>query len=136
MDKGKILFIILSIIFTVTACETKNWGVYLLCEQQQTGTGRVDITEPEGGYKGTDIGYLVCSLNGQPALSHSVKSNKLLVRQGVIRSTIGPPEQGKRFGEEALAWQLLLLYYILAKVLNNISKLCEMCLNIQDFAEF
>ncbi len=35
------------------------WGVYLLAEQQQTGTGRVDIAEPEKDYIGTDIGYFV-----------------------------------------------------------------------------
>ena len=34
-------------------------GLYLLCDQQQTGSFRVDITEPEDGYEGTDIGYLV-----------------------------------------------------------------------------
>lgn len=35
------------------------WGVYLLAEQQQTGKHRVDITEPEKDYGGTDIGYLL-----------------------------------------------------------------------------
>lgn len=35
------------------------WGVYLLTEQQQVNDGRVGITEPEEGYEGTDIGYLV-----------------------------------------------------------------------------
>ncbi|MBP5581189.1 MAG: CotH kinase family protein [Ruminococcus sp.] len=35
------------------------WGVYLLGEQPQTGKSRVDITEPEKGYEGTDIGYLL-----------------------------------------------------------------------------
>lgn len=34
-------------------------GLYLLCDQQQTGSARVDITEPEDGYEGTDIGYLI-----------------------------------------------------------------------------
>lgn len=38
---------------------TQYWGVYLLCEQQQTGPGRVDITKPEAGYEGTDIGYFL-----------------------------------------------------------------------------
>ncbi len=33
------------------------WGLYLLAEQQQTGTGRVDINEPAKNYMGTDIGY-------------------------------------------------------------------------------
>ncbi|MCH5275293.1 MAG: CotH kinase family protein [Lachnospiraceae bacterium] len=32
-------------------------GVYLLCEQCQINKNRVDITEPEEGYTGTDIGY-------------------------------------------------------------------------------
>lgn len=35
------------------------WGVYLLAEQQQTGSSRVDITEPEIDYTGTDIGYFL-----------------------------------------------------------------------------
>ena len=35
------------------------WGVYLLTEQQQTGSHRVDITEPEQDYTGTDIGYFM-----------------------------------------------------------------------------
>ncbi len=33
------------------------WGVYLLAEQQQTGVGRVNVTEPMKNYMGTDIGY-------------------------------------------------------------------------------
>lgn len=32
-------------------------GVYLLCEQCQVGPNRVDISEPEKDYTGTDIGY-------------------------------------------------------------------------------
>ncbi|MBR1749884.1 MAG: CotH kinase family protein [Ruminococcus sp.] len=32
-------------------------GVYLLCEQCQINKNRVDITEPEEGYTGNDIGY-------------------------------------------------------------------------------
>lgn len=32
-------------------------GVYLLCEQSQINKNRVNITEPEEGYTGTDIGY-------------------------------------------------------------------------------
>lgn len=32
-------------------------GVYLLCEQSQINKNRVNITEPEEGYGGTDIGY-------------------------------------------------------------------------------
>lgn len=35
------------------------WGVYLLTEQQQINNGRVEITEPEKDYTGTDIGYLL-----------------------------------------------------------------------------
>lgn len=35
------------------------WGVYLLCEQQQVNSGRVDVGEAEEGYTGTDIGYFV-----------------------------------------------------------------------------
>ena len=32
-------------------------GIYLLCEQSQVNSKRVDITEPEKGYTGVDIGY-------------------------------------------------------------------------------
>lgn len=32
-------------------------GIYLLCEQCQVNKNRVDVTEPEEGYTGTDIGY-------------------------------------------------------------------------------
>lgn len=35
------------------------WGVYLLTEQQQINAGRVEVTEPEKGYTGTDIGYFL-----------------------------------------------------------------------------
>ncbi|MBQ8108066.1 MAG: CotH kinase family protein [Ruminococcus sp.] len=35
----------------------KFQGVYLLCEQNQVNKNRVNITEPEEGYEGTDIGY-------------------------------------------------------------------------------
>ncbi len=35
------------------------WGVYLLTEQQQISPERVDITEAEKDYKGTDIGYFM-----------------------------------------------------------------------------
>ncbi len=34
-------------------------GIYLLCEQTQENENRVNITEAEDGYTGTDIGYLV-----------------------------------------------------------------------------
>ena len=35
------------------------WGVYLLCEQQEVKANRVDITEPDKNYEGTDIGYFL-----------------------------------------------------------------------------
>lgn len=35
------------------------WGVYLLTEQQQVNKNRIDITEPEKDYAGTDIGYFL-----------------------------------------------------------------------------
>lgn len=35
------------------------WGVYLLAEYQQINGGRVDITETEKDYIGTDIGYFL-----------------------------------------------------------------------------
>ena len=35
------------------------WGVYLLAEQQETKSGRIEITEAEKNYEGTDIGYLI-----------------------------------------------------------------------------
>lgn len=35
------------------------WGVYLLTEYQQINENRVNITEAEEGYTGTDIGYLL-----------------------------------------------------------------------------
>lgn len=37
----------------------KYAGLYLLCEQTQENSDRIDITEAEDGYEGTDIGYLV-----------------------------------------------------------------------------
>ena len=37
----------------------KDWGVYLLADYQQTNSHRIAITEPEKGYEGTDIGYLL-----------------------------------------------------------------------------
>lgn len=47
--------------------QTRYWGTYLLCEQQEVKGGRVDITDvgdlPEGvedgNYNGTNIGYFV-----------------------------------------------------------------------------
>ncbi len=35
------------------------WGVYLLAEQQQINSDRVDINEAQPDYMGTDIGYLL-----------------------------------------------------------------------------
>jgi len=35
------------------------WGVYLLAEQQEIKKGRVDITEADDDYTGTDIGYFL-----------------------------------------------------------------------------
>jgi hypothetical protein len=35
------------------------WGVYLLTEQQQVNPNRIDITDPEKDYQGTDIGYFM-----------------------------------------------------------------------------
>ena len=35
------------------------FGVYLLTDMQQVNSSRVDITEPEPDYKGTDIGYFL-----------------------------------------------------------------------------
>lgn len=37
----------------------KYAGIYLLCEQTQENSQRIDITEASDGYTGTDIGYLV-----------------------------------------------------------------------------
>ena len=35
------------------------YGIYLLVEQQEAKAGRIDVTEPEKNYEGTDIGYFV-----------------------------------------------------------------------------
>ena len=50
------------------------WGVYLLTEYQQINENRVDITEAEEGYTGTDIGYFLefdgyCYTNESPLQS-------------------------------------------------------------------
>lgn len=37
----------------------KSKGVYLLCEQNQAGKGRVDVTEPKSGEQPDEIGYLL-----------------------------------------------------------------------------
>lgn len=39
--------------------EDKYWGVYLLAEQQEINKKRVNITEADENYTGTDIGYLL-----------------------------------------------------------------------------
>ena len=35
------------------------WGMYLLAEQQQVNKYRVNVPEPDEGYTGTDIGYML-----------------------------------------------------------------------------
>ncbi|WP_028508956.1 CotH kinase family protein [Ruminococcus sp. NK3A76] len=35
------------------------FGVYLLCEYSQVNQNRIDITKPDEGYEGTDIGYFL-----------------------------------------------------------------------------
>lgn len=35
------------------------WGMYLLCEQNEVASERVNINKPANGYTGTDIGYLL-----------------------------------------------------------------------------
>ena len=38
---------------------SKDLGVYLLCEQNQAAKGRMDVCEPEEGETRTDVGYLL-----------------------------------------------------------------------------
>ena len=45
--------------FVEVVINRQYWGVYLLTELQQVNPNRVDITEPEEGYQGTDIGYFM-----------------------------------------------------------------------------
>ncbi len=45
--------------FVEVFVNNEYWGVYLLAEQQQINPDRVNITEAEVGYKGTDIGYFL-----------------------------------------------------------------------------
>ena len=45
--------------FVLLYVNDKLQGVYLLCEQSQVNKYRVDVTEPEKDYTGTDIGYYV-----------------------------------------------------------------------------
>lgn len=45
--------------FVEVVINGEYWGVYLLAEQQQIKEGRVDITEVEDDYAGTDIGYFL-----------------------------------------------------------------------------
>jgi len=52
-------------LYTADACfvevviNGEYWGVYLLTDYQQINENRVDITEAEEGYTGTDIGYFL-----------------------------------------------------------------------------
>ncbi len=45
--------------FVEVVINGQYWGVYLLAEQQQINSDRVNITEAEEGYTGTDIGYFM-----------------------------------------------------------------------------
>ncbi len=45
--------------FVEVVINGRYWGVYLLAEQQQINKNRVDITEAEENYEGTDIGYFM-----------------------------------------------------------------------------
>lgn len=59
--------------FVEVVINGQYWGVYLLTEQQQINSDRVNITEAEKGYTGTDIGYFM-ELDGyymhEDALQH------------------------------------------------------------------
>ena len=46
-------------------------GLYMVAEQQQVNTSRVDINEPEEGYEGVDIGYFVEYDGNAPATEKS-----------------------------------------------------------------
>ena len=45
--------------FVEVTINGQYWGMYLLTEQQQVNKNRINITEPEEGYTGTDIGYFL-----------------------------------------------------------------------------
>lgn len=45
--------------FVEVAINGEYWGMYLLTEQQQVNKNRINITEPEENYTGTDIGYFL-----------------------------------------------------------------------------
>ncbi len=45
--------------FVEVTINGEYWGLYLLTEMQQVNPDRVDITEPEADYAGTDIGYFL-----------------------------------------------------------------------------
>lgn len=45
--------------FVEVKINDEYWGVYLLAELQQVNKGRVDISEPDKDYSGTDIGYFL-----------------------------------------------------------------------------
>lgn len=62
-------------------------GVYCLCEQSQTGKGRVDINEPAEGYTGTDIGYFfeIDNYNEQPSFNVNYANAAFTDINGVTR---------------------------------------------------
>lgn len=45
--------------FAEVTINGEYWGVYLVTEQQQVNANRINITEPEKDYAGTDIGYFL-----------------------------------------------------------------------------
>ncbi len=45
--------------FVEVTINGEYWGVYLLTEQQQINQNRIDITEAEKDYQGSDIGYFM-----------------------------------------------------------------------------
>ena len=45
--------------FVEVTINGEYWGMYLLTEQQQINKHRINITKPEEGYTGTDIGYFL-----------------------------------------------------------------------------
>lgn len=86
------------------------WGVYLLAEQQETKEGRIQITEAEKNYNGTDIGYLIefdnyyyteaenerFEINYQGKIKDyygSTISNKFLQKGYTIKSDVYDPAQ-------------------------------------------
>lgn len=45
--------------FAEVTINGEYWGIYLVSEQQQINENRINITEPEKDYTGTDIGYFL-----------------------------------------------------------------------------